>query len=225
MGLPSPYDARCRAVVDRLSMDFQPARRLWPVNARLALWIALELAILASVAFTYRRPDLFAKLHEFSYTAESVAFLLVGTLAGALALRNAIPGREVTKLEIVLLCGIGVVAGLSVLLEPVRENITLVGFILAGLPCLGCTVALAAVPWMALFWAVRRGIPMAVEVTGGLIGAASFSYAFAASRLGCPIDDLRHVVLWHVLPILLGVGLSTLAGIAWLRRKRQMALP
>jgi hypothetical protein len=224
MELPQPYDARCRAVVDRLSANFQPSKRLWPVNARLAIWLALEVAIIALVVFAFPQPHLSAQLHQFPYAVELGSFLLVGTLAGALALRNAIPGREASIREIGLLCAVGVAAVILVLLEPIRASVSLDSFVASGLQCLTCTIALAALPWMALFWAVRRGVALAVEVTGGLIGAASFSYAFAASRLGCPIDDLRHILLWHVMPVFLGVALSTLAGIAWLRRTRRERL-
>jgi hypothetical protein len=223
MDLPPPYDARCRAVIERLSENFQPSKQLWPVNARLASWLILELAILMLVAFAFPRPHLSAKLHQFSYAAELAAFLVVGTLAGIFALRNAIPGREISRAETAVLCVMGGLAAVSVLWEPVGAHVGMIHFVLAGLRCVGCTLALAALPWAALFWAVRRGVPLALELTGGLIGAASFSFAFTASRLGCPIDDLRHVLLWHVLPVLLGVALSTLAGIAWLRRQRAMA--
>jgi len=220
MELPPPYDTRCRAVIDRLSVNFQPVKRLWPVNARLAVWLALDLAIIALVLFMFPRPNLSTKLHQFRFAAELAAFVLAGTVAGVLALRNAIPGREARKGELALLCAIGAAALALVLLEPIRASVSLDGFVAAGLRCMTCTVALATLPWAALFWAVRRGVALAVEVTGGLIGAAAFSYAFAASRLGCPIDDLRHVLVWHVAPVFFGVALSTLVGIVWLRRKR-----
>lgn len=223
MELPPPYDARCKDVVDHLSTNFKPSKRLWPVNARLASWIVLELALFALVLVIFPHPNLSAKLHEFRVAAGLAGFVLTGSLAGVLALRNAIPGREASKGELALLGAIGAAAVVMVLLEPIRASVNLERFVAAGLPCMGCTVALAALPWAALFWAVRRGVTFAVEVTGGLIGVAAFSYAFAASRIGCPIDDLRHVLVWHVTPVFLGIALSTLAGTAWLRRKRSKA--
>ncbi|MHB8382297.1 MAG: NrsF family protein [Candidatus Binataceae bacterium] len=221
MELPPRYDACCRAAVDYLTANFRPSKRLWPVNARLAIWLVLEVAIIALVLLAFPHPKLSAKLHEFPFATELAAFLLLGTLAGTLALRNAIPGREASNREIALLCAAGIAAMMLVLLEPVGASVSLGSFVAAGLQCLTCTIALAAIPWIALFWAVRRGVPLAVKVTGGLIGAASFSYAFAASRLGCPIDDLGHILLWHLMPVFLGVALSTLAGISRLRRARR----
>ena len=36
-------------------------------------------------------------------------------------------------------------------------------------------------------------------------------------RLGCPIDEPVHLIIWHLMPVVFVVVLSTLAGAAWLR--------
>ena len=59
-----------------------------------------------------------------------------------------------------------------------------------------------------------------LNTEGALIGAAAFSFAFAASRLGCPIDNRLHILVWHVLPVFVATLLSIRAGAAWLQRER-----
>ena len=51
-----------RAVVDRIAAELRPVRRLWPIEARLALWIMLETGVLAALILHGRRPDLAEQL-------------------------------------------------------------------------------------------------------------------------------------------------------------------
>jgi hypothetical protein len=49
--------------------------------------------------------------------------------------------------------------------------------------CVCCTYLLAALPWVVLYWVVRRGVPLAVGTSGGLIGSVALSFAFIVTRL------------------------------------------
>src|SRR5205823_10739027 len=98
----------------------------------------------------------------------------------------------------------------------------LVIFLAAGLNCFACTVLLGAIPWCVLFWAVRKGMPLPTIKAGALVGVAAFSFAFAATRLGCAIDDSMHLLAWHVFPIAVGTAVSAVGGMAWLRRTRAL---
>jgi hypothetical protein len=206
-------------IINRLIEKFEPARRIWPVTARLALWLALECSILALVALGAPRGDLLIALANPAYVLQVGIFVLVGVAAAGLALRTAIPGLEATTLQ---LSPVSLATAVAVLLAasvPAQSGIRLGTFIGIGIKCLVCTELFAALPWFALFWAVRRGAPLASHLAGALVGVAAFSFAFATTRLGCPIDDSLHVLTWHVMPAAAGVGLSTLAGVAWLGRK------
>jgi len=219
MDTQQTYQTARQDLIDRLASDLRPVRRLWPVNARLAVWLTLEAAFLILVVVVASRPDLSEKVHSLRYVLEVAAFVVAGTLAAILALRAAIPGREATKGELALAAAVAATAILFVLSEPMTLDVTLGGFIRAGLRCAFCTGLVATIPWVALLWAVRRGAPMAVATAGGLIGSAAFFFSLAVTRLGCPIDDCIHFFTWHVIPALVGISLSILAGTAWLRRK------
>jgi hypothetical protein len=49
------------------------------------------------------------------------------------------------------------------------------------------------------------------------VGSGALLFTFALMRIGCPIDDELHLLTWHLVPALLLIGLSTIAGAMWLR--------
>ncbi len=217
------HGLRYDLLVNRVIENFVPARRIWPVRVRLALWLALECGILLLIAFGVPRPDLAAALQTPWYLLQSGLFIFAGTVAGALALRTAIPAREATRDELSVVAFAAITAALAAALVPAHTEITVNAFFHSGVRCLVCTGVFAALPWFALFWAVKRGAPFLTRMEGVLIGAAAFSFAFVATRLGCPIDDSLHILVWHIMPGVAGTGLSMLAGIAWLRRTSSVA--
>ena len=92
----------------------------------------------------------------------------------------------------------------------------------SGAQCLLCTLGFSAIPWTALFVAVRRGAPLDVPLVGVCAGAAAFLFAAAAVRIACPIDEAVHLLTWHAMPVALGAALSGVAGARWLDRWLQV---
>jgi len=223
MDAPQTDNIHYDALVERLFPDFQPAKPVWPVHTRLAIWLMLELGILLAGLATHRA-DLSQKLQSAQYLLELGVFIAMGTMAAVLALKTAIPGREATRNELVMLSTVALAAIALISCEP-SHNTPLAEFIYAGVPCAVFTGIFATLPWLGLFWAVRRGAPLALQTAGALIGVAAFAFAFAVGRLRCPIEDSLHFLIWHMLPGFLGVLLSILAGISWLRRKRSALQP
>lgn len=216
------HKIRYDVLIEPLLEGLQPVKRLWPVRVRLTLWIALELGIVAMVAIVFPRARLLAAFHDPHYALEIASLGAVGVLAAALALRSAIPGRAATRNELFMLSMLGLAVLLLIARGPATIGVSLAEFIHAGARCLGCTVILALLPWLALFWAVRRGAPMEQKSTGWLIGLAAFSFAFVSSRLGCSIDSSMHVLMWHAMPAAVGAALSAYALVAWGERSNRM---
>jgi Negative regulator of sigma F len=75
---------------------------------------------------------------------------------------------------------------------------------------------LAVLPWLALWWTVKRGAPLRGGISGLWIGAGALFFAFAMMRIAYPIDEPLHLITWHLLPALVGIALSALAGSTWL---------
>ncbi len=211
--------------VDRLAADLRPVRPLWPPRIRLAVWLALESAVLGVVALSGVRPDLAAQLLDWRYLVEMGALLVVGVLSAAFSLRAAVPSLEPRRAESALTLVLAVAAGLGSLAQPMHAPETLAEFIAAGGPCAVKTALLAALPWIALILALRRGAPLVPMTAGALAGGAAFVLSFAMMRLACPMDERLHLLVWHVLPVAVGAGLSTVAGLVWLRRRYSRALP
>src|SRR5262249_33287888 len=156
---------------------------------------------------------------------ELVVFITLGVSAAALALKSAIPGREPGRQELALISGVAISAIILISCEPSVRAASLATFMRAGIQCTMFTATVAALPWLALFWAVRRGVPLATSSSGALIGVAAFSFALAIGRLCCPIEDSVHFLIWHMLPGAVGLLISISAASAWLRRRSTAAGP
>lgn len=208
---------RHRLLVEALAAAIRPVRPLWPVRVRLGLWLLLEALVLLWVA-THTGNDFVRKLGHPAYALELALFAAAATLAAVLALRAAVPGRSAGPREGVLAIALALIGTALVLVgEPMRMGYPLGEFVHVGLGCALETCILAALPWMALWWAVKRGAPMRAAVAGLLTGAVALLFAFALMRIKCPIDEPLHLVTWHLLPALVLTALSALAGAAWLR--------
>src|SRR5215469_7379901 len=90
------------ALIDRSIRDFRPATKLWPVSARLALWIFLELGLLALCASINGSQGVETLVHSPRALITIGVFTLVSVAAGLLALRSAIPAREPRRAEIIM---------------------------------------------------------------------------------------------------------------------------
>jgi LPXTG-motif cell wall-anchored protein len=213
------HEARHRAVVQKLVAELRPVRRIWPVSARLAIWLALETGVLFFVLRHTNRTDLAQQFRNPWFLFAVGGFAVAGAFGGALALRSAIPGREPRRIEIGLLFALTIASALSLLHEPIILAMPIGTFIHQGLPCLFGTVALAVLPLLALFWAVRRGAPLAGGIAGALAGAGAFLFSYALMRVNCPIDEGLHLFMWHFLPALIGVALSAGAGFLLFRKR------
>jgi hypothetical protein len=177
----------------------------------------LELGVLAWVA-THTTNHFTTKLTHPGYVIEVVFFAAGAIISAVLALRSAIPGRtlsasEATIAGALMLTGTIVVA----ISQPMITSNPLGDFVRTGLRCAGATVMFGALPWLLLWWLVRRGAPTSGWLSGLLVGAGALLFSFAVMRVVCPIDEPLHLLTWHLLPALVVIALSTMAGAAWLR--------
>jgi hypothetical protein len=210
------HEEHHRALVERLAANLRPVRRLWPVSIRFGLWLILQIAVLAWVG-THTDNDFMRKLEAPRYLLEVALFGAAAIVAAIIALRSAIPGRQLRAGELAFVLA-SVLAGIGlVMTEPLRTGYALSEFVLTGLSCAYQTSLLAAAPCIALWFAVKRGAPMRGATAGLAAGAAAALLSFALMRIGCPIDERLHLLTWHLIPALIVAALSALAGAFWLR--------
>jgi len=213
MTMPSTHEH----TVARLLADAPPVRRLWSPEARLALWLTLEIVAIAAAVVFGLRADVAVDMRQPRLLVEIALCMAAGAIAAAVALRAAVPGREsaplVAAFWAVLACALALVASVDADTTPSDSS-----FVASGIQCVASILAFAALPWAALFVAVRRGAPLAAPVAGLYAGAAAFLFAAAAVRIACPIDARLHVLTWHVGTMAIGTALSAVAGARWLTR-------
>jgi len=215
-GRPLPQTEHHRAIVDRIVADLRPVRPHWPVGMRLMVWLLLDVAVAAWVVI-HTHVALMTKLSWFSYDLELAIFGGAAILAGALALRSAIPGRAPRRRAIGLLVSFATAGILLLASTPARSDYLLSNFVSTGLPCAYTTILLATGPWLGLAWAVRRAAPMRGAISGALVGAGALLFSFALMRIDCPVDEPLHVIAWHLVPALVAIATSAFVGRWWLR--------
>jgi hypothetical protein len=217
------HDQHHRALVDRLTAKLKPVRPLWPVRRRLMLWLAIEIAVLSRALIeTSNRWAL--KLEHPLYTLEIAFFAVAAVIVAAMALRAAIPGRESAPWQSGLAVVLAVTGTAMLFLVPMRTDLSLGDFVAIGSGCAEATCAKAAVPWIALWWAVKRGAPGNGGAAGAMVGAAAMLFSFAIMRLDCPIDEPLHLVIWHLGAVMVVTAISALAGAVWLRLPPRRAM-
>ncbi len=211
------------ALIDRSIKDFRPVKRLWPVGTRLALWILLETAILAFAAGFQGYDALAGLIHDSGRSLVIGLFIVASIVAGFLALRSAIPGREVRWSELVLLIAL-VCAPFAIGLEPHVAAIPSDDFLHASVISTLQFFGLAALPWLALFCAVRRGVPLQPVRTGSLVGIAAFCFALAVYFFISQPSGFPNPAIWQISAGILITVLSALAGrvsLNWIDRWQQ----
>ena len=206
-----------RALVSGLAKEITPRRPLWPVSARLTLWMLIEVGILAW-AISHTTNNFVARLAHPTYVIEIVFFATAAIICAALALNSAIPGRIVSAKEVTMAASLAM-AGTIVLIiaQPITTSDPLGDFAQNGWRCTVSTVLLGALPWLGLWWLVKRGASMSGWLSGLFAGAGALLFSFAVMRILCPSDEPLHLLIWHLLPALTMIGLSALAGVKWLR--------
>lgn len=203
-------------VVDRLAAALDARRPYWSPARRFAIWALAQLAI---VAIALRvRPDAIERLVHVRIALEVALLALLGASGAALALRAAVPGRHPGR---ALTIAAGTLAiGVAVTVLP---DVTLAAVVPAGWPCAVKTLLLAAIPWLVLTVALVRGAVLLPLVAGLLAGIAPLAMSAALMRLLCGNDDGMHLLVWHDLPLALGVAASVAVGawlfVGWARRR------
>jgi hypothetical protein len=211
------HEEHHRALVKRLSSEVTPTRPLWPVGGRLALWMMLEVGVLAWV-ISHTTNHFTAKLTHPVYVIELLFFAAAAIISALLALRSAIPGRTLSASAAAIAAALVLAGTIGLTIaQPMDTSNPLGDFVRTGLRCAYETVVLGTLPWLALWWLVKRGAAMEGWLSGLLVGAGALLFSFAAMRITCPIDEPLHLLTWHLLPALVVITLSTLAGAAWLR--------
>ncbi len=185
---------------DAIARDLKPARPLRSPLVRALVLVPIAVAIVVAVpALHFFRSDMgvigFARAWGFS-----IGQAIAGLVIVAAALREAIPGRSLSRSAIagIVACGLAIPAALLVLTAasfdvgpaPGRD-------VVEGIGCFR-TSALAALPaLMVAAFLAARAFPVRPSVAGALYGLGGGLIADAGLRLYCEYSQPEHVILAH----------------------------
>jgi len=203
------------ALIAELASSAAPVRRLPAPWARMLLWLALSVPVLAAVIWLMTPSDInsVAALADRRFLFEE-AILLVTALAAALAaFASVVPGYDRRILFIPLL---PLAAWLATLGEGCWRNWVALGADgLALRPdwdCLPPAILIGIVPSIAMVIMLRRGAPLLPRISIALGALAVAALANLGLRLFHVGDASVMVLFWHLGGAAVLAGLAALAG-------------
>ena len=144
----------------------------------------------------------------------SLGAALIAGLAGWLILRR---GRSVLGRPASLRLAVVAAAPLALFLYKVAVSAQFTGMMdrwpdRPGLKCLGLGTSMALGPFVALVLILRRTEPNHPRVLGMSLGLVAAVVAWVLTDLWCPVAYIPHLLLGHVLPVAILVGLGAAIG-------------
>ncbi len=187
-----------------------PARRH---PARVWLVAPPSIAVAAGLFFGFDGPH-----HGFENGARSVWFCAAAVTAWGLVAAAAMgialaPGPSALGLPVPWLKGVAAgvpvaLLGLMSALAIARPELATLHTERVGFKCFALTLAAAALPLVALTALRRASNPVHPRARGAALGAACGACAAVVVVLWCPLVEMRHAVVGHVLPVVVLVALG-----------------
>jgi hypothetical protein len=185
---------------DAVKRDLRPTRPLRPPSVRALVLIPLAVAIVLSVpGLRFFRPDMqaigFVKAWGFSFGQT-----LAGLIIIAVALRESIPGRGLSRGAITATFVIGLAIPIALL--AVTASAFNVGpdpdhALEEGIGCFRVSAVSAIPALLAAAFLAARAFPMRPALAGALYGLGCGLIADAGLRLFCDYTEPAHVVFGH----------------------------
>lgn len=152
------------------------------------------------------RADITQQVSSPLFWFQSIAALLTFCVSGAMAMAMSVPGNVTSLRRAMWILGLVAGAFIGSFVASLVRDWQMTGALISsqqlGLQCALTAIALAVVPAVCIFTAVRKQAP-----TDPLFNAlAAILAALAIGSLGlslhCPADEGLHLFLWHGLPVL-----------------------
>lgn len=208
-----------RAAIER---DLKPARPLARPAVRALVLVPIAIAIVIGVPSVYAfRPDM-AVIGFVRAWGFSIGQAVAGCTIVAVALRESVPGRALSRVALAAIIGLGIALPAAVLLLTTStftvgpaDHAAWEGFV-----CFR-TSALAALPALLFAGALAaRAFPVRPAVAGALYGLGAGLMSDAGLRLYCDYSVVTHVVFSHMGAVA-GVTLAGAALASIIQRIRQ----
>ena len=209
-------------LIQQLTSDLQPVRRLRPLAVRVAGWFVIALASLGLVMILMGvRRELGDAADRADFAIEAALLIVTALSAAVGALMVSIPGADLGKLARSLPIVVGTTTIVWALGELLVASATgaPTGRLTFAWHCVYKTASVAAIPSVALFMMVKRAAPLHAARAGFLAILATAAVGVLGANIICPNDRPLHMLLWHAAPLMLFAGLGAGLG-TWLLRWR-----
>jgi hypothetical protein len=185
-------------------------------STRAQSWLVAPSGIIvaASLFFAFHGPEHGEGRPAWFYLASTFGWAGVAALSvwGALGRSGSATGRSRGVLWAITIGTPALLFAMMFALGTVDPSVTSLHPERLGLKCLGLTVAAAAFPLVALLMVRRDSDAVHPLSMGAALGAACGASAGVMVEMWCPVNELHHVALGHILPILalsiIGAGLG-----------------
>jgi hypothetical protein len=151
---------------------------------------------------------------------------LAGLLIAGAALREAVPGRALSRTAVIatIALALALVFGVTLLTEAVLPTVMPAGVWLRWAWECGVVAVVSALPGLAaIAWLASRALPSRPALAGAMYGLGAGVMADSGMRLFCWISDPRHVLVAHggaiLVLMLLGALVSTVVERTKARRR------
>lgn len=204
-------------LIEELTKKADPVKRLRSPWRRCIYWLGMTfICLVAVLTFIGVRPDLSDKCTEAPFLIQGILTLAVAVLSAAGAFALSVPSERKTTFA-----GIAPVAALVAWILYLLVSLAISsradmspGI---GVTCVREIVILALPPVVIMFFMIYRAAPLKTRWTGVLIFLSVAAFGALGTQMVCRSEDLLHILLWHLVPVLLIGCLGVLLG-RWLRR-------
>jgi len=191
----APRDLR-----EKVARDLAPARPLRPPIVRALVLVPFAAAVVVAIpALHFFRSDM-AAIGFIRAWGFSIGQAIAGLVIVAAALREAIPGRSLSRIVIagIIVCGLALPAALLMLTAGSFDIGPRPGQALAeGLSCFRVSAVGALPALMIAAFLAARAFPLRPSVAGALYGLGGGLIADAGMRLYCEYTQPEHLILAH----------------------------
>jgi hypothetical protein len=209
-------------LIDLLSTNLEPVSQ-----GRLEKTLILAMVLGGATAFAMMlatvgpRPDLHSTAH-LEWSAVKLLFALSVIGVGApLLIRSMRPGQEDETWGLIFLpFFMAIAVALTPLFSgPPQAWRGLLDAATTTSParCLYCIPLFAVFPWSGVIWALRKGAPTRLMLSGAIAGIVAGGLGAAAYALSCKSDTIPFIAIWYGLAIALCAAIGALFGPRLLR--------
>ena len=211
MNTPSPRPSRDELIAS-LAEEMSPVSPVQPAQGGLLIGLATAIVAVASIAgFGFWFGMIEGEASGFFWIVNGL-LLLVGTASALGVVASALPrvgARGDAPFWAAAMLGVIPLAAIIMLFSSEHEGAH--GHELFYWPCAVSALAAALVVGAAAVVFLRRGAPVSIERSGWLTGFAAGALGSVAYGITCPIDDLAHVGLVHIVPVAVSAVIGRLA--------------